>query len=101
MSLKDTSHLFKERLLKKCPANCDNGGVRSHNNFTSCVVCEGLSLVDAETGKGFPPEEVARQLLWKLLAEKQLTQALRKENAELKKKVPYENPVYPKGSRHE
>lgn len=95
------SHRIQKRLLKKCNSPfCDQGQVKGIcGSFNTCVQCEGAGLVDAETGKALPANEIIRQLMIKLIEEKRLNEFLRKENSELWKQIPEERRVYPAKSR--
>ncbi len=95
----DDGHLFEERKLLVCPAGCKEGSVQTHNNFTSCVVCEGLGLVDAETGEARPAPEITRQLLWKVKRLTSQVARLEKQNKELWHQIPEKQRIYPDKSR--
>ncbi|AMO58133.1 hypothetical protein GZ77_20580 [Endozoicomonas montiporae] len=63
---------IQKRLLKKCSyQDCDEGMVRAMlGTVSECAQCDGLGLVDAETGEALPKREIIRQLLIRLREEK-------------------------------
>lgn len=64
---------IQKRLLKKCGyQDCDEGVVKAlFGTVSECAQCDGLGLVDAETGDALPHMEIIRQLLLRLREEKQ------------------------------
>ena len=64
---------IQKRLLKKCSyQDCNDGMVRAlFGTISECAQCDGLGLVDAETGEPLPKQEIIRQLLLRLKEEKQ------------------------------
>ena len=62
------SHGIQKRPLVKCPyQDCDKGLVKGlFNSLAECHQCNGLGLVDAETGEALPEREVIRQLVVRL-----------------------------------
>ena len=62
---------IQKRMLKKCSyQDCDEGMVRAlFGTASECAQCDGLGLVDAETGDALPKREIIRQLLFRLKEE--------------------------------
>ncbi len=80
---------FKKRMLQKCPyADCNNGSVVGmFGSLADCATCNGLGLVDADTGEALPERDVIRQLLMRFEEQKLRIHEMQRYQVELQKQL--------------
>ena len=79
----------QKRLLMKCPyADCTDGIVKGmFGSRSDCATCNGLGLVDAETGEALPEREIIRQLLMRFEWQRLQIHELQRYQSELQKRL--------------
>ncbi|WP_163371059.1 hypothetical protein [Endozoicomonas acroporae] len=80
---------FKKRMLKKCHyMDCQGGSVVGMmGSLSDCATCNGLGLVDADTGEALPERDVIRQLLMRFEEQRLRIHQMKQYQEELQRRL--------------
>ena len=89
MSAVSRRQSFKKRMLVKCHyMDCQNGSVVGMmGSLSDCATCNGLGLVDAETGDALPERDIIKQLLMRFEEQRLQIHELQRYQSELQKRL--------------
>lgn len=80
---------IQKRLLKKCAyQDCSDGLVTGmFGSRSECAQCNGLGLVDAQTGEALPEREIIQQLQLRFEEQKKHIRELQRSNSYLQQRL--------------